>query len=64
MDASNHAGVAFEIDDLGALKEMLAAMPPDMAAQAESHGAAMSTMTMYVEAEAALRPLPRSVVDD
>ena len=50
MDGGNHAAVAFEVDDLGALKEMLAAMPPDMAAQAESHGVVMSTMTMYVEA--------------
>jgi hypothetical protein len=50
MDGSNHAGVAFEVGDLGALKEMLAAMPPDMAALAESHGVVMSTMTMYVEA--------------
>ena len=50
MDGSNHAGVAFEVDDLGALKELLAAMPPEMAAQAESHGVVISTMTMYVEA--------------
>jgi hypothetical protein len=50
MDGSNHAAVAFEIDDLGPLKEMLAAMPADVAAQAESHGVVLSTMTMYVEA--------------
>jgi hypothetical protein len=50
MDGSNHAAVAFEIDDLDAFKEMLAAMPADMAAQAESHGVEMATMTMYVEA--------------
>ena len=49
-DGSNNAAVAFEIDDLGALKEMLAAMPADITAQAESHGVATSTITMYVEA--------------
>ena len=50
MDGSNHAGVAFELDDLDALETMLLAMPPEVAAQAESHGAVLSTMTVYVEA--------------
>ena len=50
MDGSNQAGVAFDIDDPGALKAMLFALPPDMAAQAASHGVVMSTMSVYVEA--------------
>jgi hypothetical protein len=49
MDGSNHAAVAFGIDDLDALKTMLTAVPPEMAAQAESHGVIMP-MTVYVEA--------------
>ena len=35
---TNLAAVAFDLDDLDALKAMLSAMPPDMASQAESHG--------------------------
>ena len=50
MDGSNHTAVAFDIDDVDALKAMLAAIPRDMAAQAESHGVAVSTMRVYVEA--------------
>ena len=38
IDGSDHAAVAFDIDDLDALRSMLSAMPPDIAAQAESHG--------------------------
>jgi hypothetical protein len=49
MDGSNHAGVAFHVEDLGALKAMLSLLPPDMAAQAESHGVVVSTMAVYVE---------------
>ena len=49
MDGSNHASVAFDIDDLDALKAMLSSVPPEMAAQAESHGVIMP-MTVYVEA--------------
>ena len=49
MDGSNHAAVAFGIDDLDALKTMLSSVPPEMAAQAESHGVIMP-MTVYVEA--------------
>jgi hypothetical protein len=49
MDGSNHASVAFDIDDLDALKAMLFSVPPEMAAQAESHGVIMP-MTVYVEA--------------
>jgi muconolactone delta-isomerase len=49
MDGSNHAAVAFDVDDLGALKEVLSSIPPEMASQAESHGVIMP-MTIYVEA--------------
>jgi hypothetical protein len=49
MDGSNHAAVTFGIDDLDALKVMLSSVPPEMAAQAESHGVIMP-MTIYVEA--------------
>jgi hypothetical protein len=50
MDGSNHAAVAFDIDDLDALKAVLSSIPPEMAAQAESHGVIMP-MTVYVEAQ-------------
>ena len=50
LDGSNLAAVAFDIDDLHAFKALLSAMPPDMVAQAESHGVVMSTMTVYFEA--------------
>ena len=49
MDRSNHAAVVFNIDDLDALKAVLSSVPPEMAAQAESHGVIMP-MTIYVEA--------------
>ena len=49
LDRSNHAAVAFDIDDLDALKAMLSSIPPEVAAQAESHGVIMP-MTVYVEA--------------
>ena len=50
MDGSNHAAVAFDIDDLDALNAVLSSVPPEMAAQAESHGVIVSTMTAYVQA--------------
>lgn len=49
LDGSKQAGVAFDFDDVGALTSMLASMPPEVAAQAESHGVIMP-MTVYVEA--------------
>jgi hypothetical protein len=49
LDGSNHAAVAFDFDDLDALKGVLSSIPPDLAAQAESHGVIMP-MTVYVEA--------------
>ena len=48
--AGNHAAVAFDIDDLDALNAVLSSVPPEMAAQAESHGVIVSTMTAYVQA--------------
>jgi muconolactone delta-isomerase len=49
MDGSNHAAVMFDIDDLDALKAMLSSLPPEVAAQSESHGVIMP-MTVHVEA--------------
>ena len=48
MDGSNHAAVAFDIDDLDALTAVLSSVPSEMAAQAESHGVIMP-MTAYVQ---------------
>jgi len=42
--------VAFDIDDLDALNAVLSSVPPEMAAQAESHAVIVSTMTAYVQA--------------
>jgi muconolactone delta-isomerase len=50
VDGSNNAAVVFDIDDLDALKGVLSSVPPEMAAQAESHGVIVSTMTAYVQA--------------
>ena len=49
LDGSRHAAVMFDIDDLEPLKALLSSVPPEMAAQAESHGVIMP-MTVYVEA--------------
>lgn len=49
LDGSNHAAVAFDFDDLDALHGVLSSIPPDLAAQAESHGVILP-MTVYVEA--------------
>jgi hypothetical protein len=49
MDGSNHAAVEFDIDDLDSFTAVLSSVPPEMAAQAESHGVIMP-MTVYVEA--------------
>lgn len=51
MDGSNHAAVAFAIDDLDALKAVLSSVPPEMAAQAESHGVIVPTIAAYVQAQ-------------
>jgi muconolactone delta-isomerase len=49
VDGSKHAAVAFDIDDLDALKAVLSSVPPEMAAQARSHGVIVPTMTVYAE---------------
>jgi muconolactone delta-isomerase len=49
MDGSNHAAVVFDIDDLDTLKAVVSSLPPELTAQAESHGVIMP-MTVYVEA--------------
>jgi muconolactone delta-isomerase len=49
VDGSKHAAVMFDIDDLDALKTVLSSVPPEMAAQAESHGVIVPTMTVYAE---------------
>jgi muconolactone delta-isomerase len=49
MDGSRQAAVMFDVDDLEGLKAMLSSLPPEVAAQAESHGVIMP-MTVYVEA--------------
>jgi hypothetical protein len=48
LDGSNQAAVTFETDDLDALKAMIESMPPEVAAQAESHGV-IPPFTVYVE---------------
>lgn len=49
LDGSAHAAVAFEFDDVDALRTLLSSMPPDLAAQAASHGV-ITPMTVYIEA--------------
>jgi hypothetical protein len=49
LDGSNHAALTFDFDDLNALRAALSSIPPEVAAQAESHGVIMP-MTVYVEA--------------
>ena len=48
LDGGDKAAVSFETDDLDALKTMLESMPPEVAAQAESHGV-IPPFTVYVE---------------
>jgi hypothetical protein len=49
LDGSNNAAVTFDFEDLDALKGVLSSIPPQMAAQAESHGVILP-MTVYVQA--------------
>lgn len=49
-DGSNQAAVVADVDDLDAFNAFMASPPPEMAAQAESHGVVMPTATLYVEA--------------
>jgi muconolactone delta-isomerase len=48
LDGGTRAAVTFETDDLDALKQLLESMPPEVAAQAESHGV-IPPFTVYVE---------------
>ncbi len=48
LDGSKRAAVTFETDDLAALRALLESMPPEVAAQAESHGV-IPPFTVYVE---------------
>lgn len=48
LDGSNQAAVTFETDDLAALMALLESMPPEVAAQAESHGV-IPPFSVYVE---------------
>jgi len=48
IDGGNQAAVTFETDDLDALRGLLESMPPEVAAQAESHGV-IPPFTVYVE---------------
>jgi len=50
LDGSKQAGVAFDFADPDALKAMLSSLPPELVAQAESHGVKMQSMTVYIEA--------------
>ena len=49
LDGSHHAAVALDVDDVDAFTAMMASMPPDVAAQAESHGV-IPPITVFVEA--------------
>lgn len=49
LDGSLNAAVALEVDDVEGFTSMMAAMPPEVAAQAESHGV-VPPITVYVEA--------------
>lgn len=49
LDGSRQAGVSFDLEDVDALTTMLSSMPPEVAAQAESHGVVMP-FTVLVEA--------------
>jgi hypothetical protein len=48
LDGSNHIAVTFDVDDLDAAKAMLTALPPEIAAQAESHGV-LPPIVAYIE---------------
>lgn len=50
LDGSKNAAVVFDTADPDAFKAVLAAMPPELAAKAESHGVKLPTMTVFIEA--------------
>jgi hypothetical protein len=49
MDPAIDEGRALDVDDVDAFMAMVAAMPPDVAAQADAHGVVLP-MTVYVQA--------------
>lgn len=49
LDGSNEAAVLAEVDDIDALTTFLSSMPPEVAAQAESHGV-IPPFNVFVEA--------------
>jgi hypothetical protein len=49
-DGSTRAAVIVDVDDLDAFNAFMASMPPEIAAQAESHGVVLPSITAYVEA--------------
>ena len=49
LDGSHQAALALDVDDVDAFLTMVAAMPPDVAAQADAHGVVLP-MTVYVQA--------------
>ena len=48
MDGSNQVAVTAVVDDLGGAQAMMASPPPDVAAQAESHGV-IPPLVAYIE---------------
>jgi hypothetical protein len=49
MDGSKQAAVLAEVDDLDGFRTFLSSMPPEVAAQAESHGV-IPPFVVFVEA--------------
>ena len=49
LDGSHQAALALDVDDVDSFMAMVAAMPPDVAAQADAHGVILP-MTVYVQA--------------
>ena len=49
LDGSKQAGVTLDLDDVDSLTSMLSSMPPEVAAQAESHGVVMP-FSVFVQA--------------
>jgi hypothetical protein len=48
MDGSNQVAVSADVDDLEGVQTMLTSMPPEVAAQAESHGV-IPPFVVYIE---------------
>jgi hypothetical protein len=48
VDGSNHVAVTADIDDLDAIRALLASPPPNISAQMDSHGV-RPPITAYIE---------------